>query len=143
MENKSKKLQFTYMDYVKVNIELRQKKTVLNGKSATGKSYLYNIIEQYAQEEKRDDILCLDVDNVDMKNINHTLEKIKNIHDGIIIIDQADHILSDNRIYECVMKDQSNYYIIMSRKYFERYSELAKTKVLGADISLKYKLNVI
>lgn len=38
--SETKELKFLYMDYVNVDIELRSKKTVINGKNGTGKFYL-------------------------------------------------------------------------------------------------------
>ena len=141
--NNLKRLQFIYMDFIDVNIELRQRKTVINGNNGTGKSYLYNVIEQYAQEEKRNDILCLNVDNTDINDIDHTIERIQKIKDGIIIIDQADDILSNRKLYEYILSDKNNHYIIMSRKYFEKYSELARIQASNNSISIQYKLNVV
>lgn len=138
----TKELKFLYMDYVNVDIELRSKKTVINGKNGTGKSYLWNIISQYAMEENRKDILCLNVDNVDTDDIEYTINKIRKIQDGIIVIDQADNILWNKDLYEHILLDRSNFYIIMSRKYYERYSELAKIVSDKTHISIKYKLNI-
>lgn len=138
-----KELKFTYMDYIDVTLKLKNKKTVLNGNSATGKSYLYSIIEQYKQEEKRKDIICLDVNNVDIDDTSNVIEKIKKLDDGIVVIDQADDILTDKNLYETIINDNKNYYIIMSRKYFTRYSQLAKTVISYNHIGLKYRLNII
>lgn len=138
----TKELKFLYMDYVNVDIELKSKKTVINGKNGTGKSYLWNIISQYAMEENRKDILCLNVDNVDTDDIEYTINKIRKIQDGIIVIDQADNILWNKDLYEHILLDRSNFYIIMSRKYYERYSELAKIVSDKTHISIKYKLNI-
>lgn len=143
MKNSVKRLRFVYMDYINVDIELKQRKTVLNGKSATGKSYLYNIIEQYAQEENRKDIICLNTDNVDMNNIQYTIDKIQELNDGIVIIDQADNILCNKILNNFVCLDNNNYYIIMSRKYYDKYSELAKVQISKKSISIQYKLNTI
>lgn len=141
--SETKELKFVYMDYITVDIVLKHRKTVLNGKSATGKSYLYTIIDQYAQEENRKDILCLNVDNVDTDDIEYTINKIRKIQDGIIVIDQADNILWNKDLYEHILLDRSNFYIIMSRKYYERYSELAKIVSDKTHINIKYKLNIV
>ncbi len=138
-----KELKFVYMDYLSVDIVLKQRKTVLNGDSATGKSYLYNVIAQYAQEEKRSDILCINVDNFDAEDVDYTIEKIKRLKNGIVVIDQADDILSNEKLYEYIFLDQKNFYIIMSRKYYEKYSELARTKISKNNISIQYKLNAV
>lgn len=138
-----KNLEFTYMDYIKVNLQLKQKMTVLNGDSATGKSYLYNILEQYAMEEKRKDIVCIDIDNFDPDKPENTIEKIRQVEDGIIAIDQADDILINKRLRDYIMSDKKNYYIIMGRKYYRQYSELAKPKISKDRIEIRYRLNVI
>lgn len=140
--SETKELKFLYMDYVNVDIELKSKKTVINGKNGTGKSYLWNIISQYTMEENRKDILCLNVDNVDTDDIEYTINKIRKIQDGIIVIDQADNILWNKDLYEHILLDRSNFYIIISRKYYERYSELAKIVSDKTHISIKYKLNI-
>lgn len=131
------------MDYIRVKLQLKQRMTVLNGDSATGKSYLYNIIEQYAMEEKRKDIICIDIDNFDSDKPETTIDKISQLKDGIIAIDQADDILINKRLREYVMSDKKNYYIIMGRKYYRQYSELAKTKISKDKIEIRYRLNVI
>ena len=138
-----KDLNFVYMDYVNVNLKLKNRRTVLNGDSATGKSYLYNIIEQYAMEEKRKDIVCIDIDNFDADKPENSIDKIKKVKNGIVAIDQADDILINTKIREYVMSDTDNYYIIMGRRYYKKYSELAKTKITKDRIEIKYRLNTI
>lgn len=140
---KKKKLQFTYMNFVEVDIELRSLRTVLNGKSATGKSYFYNMIEQYSQEEKRSDILCLNMGTVDLDDVECVISRLQKIDDGVIVIDQADNILTNKKLYDYIFLDDKNYYILISRKFYERYSELARLRVTANSIKLEYQMNTI
>ena len=43
---KKKRIRFKYMDFIDVDIELKQHYTVINGDSATGKTYMYEVISQ-------------------------------------------------------------------------------------------------
>lgn len=131
------------MDTVDVDIELRQKKTVLNGDSATGKTYLYNVIEQYAQEENRKDIVCLNIDNANNEYAVYAVDRINAVKDGLIIIDNGDIVLRNKKLCDCVMSDNSNNYIIMSRQHYEQYSELAKLVISKNSIKIRYKLNTV
>ena len=135
-----KELQFKYMDFINVNIKLRQPKTVLNGDSATGKSYLYHVIEQYTQDNNRTDILCLNIDNVNLSDTEYIINKISKIENGIIVIDQADDILSDNDLWDYVMCDNKNYYIIFGRNYYTQYTELAMPKISSHNMEIEYKI---
>lgn len=138
-----KEVKFVYMDFINVDIKLRQRITVLNGNSSTGKSYLYNIIKEYVQEKKIKNILCLDVNNASGDNAQYTLNKLEKIKNGIIIMDYADNLLADNEIYDYVMSDMENYYMLLGRKCFEHYYELAKPKITKTSIGIQYRLNVI
>jgi hypothetical protein len=138
-----KKLEFRYMDLIDVSIHLRTRRTILNGDSATGKSYIFNIIKQYAEEVNRDDILCLDTNNVDERHIDLTIERIRRVKSGIVVIDRSDNILNNPDLYDYIMSDYDNYYIIIGRKYYENYSELAMPLITSNKISIQYKLNII
>ena len=137
------RLQFKYMDYIDVDIELKKRRTTLCGNSAIGKSYLYNVIEQYAQEERLENIICLDIENVDINDPYYTLEKLKKLKEGLVIIDQADDIFRAQEIEEYVTYDRDNFYLIIGRKYFQQYSELAKPIITKTKISLRYSLNTV
>lgn len=134
-------LKFKYMDIIDVDLELKQHKTVLNGDNATGKTYLYNIIEQYAQEENRKDIMCLNIDNANNDYADYVVTRINKIKDGLIVIDNGDIVLRNKKLHDCIDLDNKNHYIIMSRQYYSSYSELAKLIVSKDNISLRYKIN--
>jgi DNA replication protein DnaC len=137
-----KKLSFKYMDIINVDIILRENYTVIDGNSATGKTYLYSILKNYLAENSNINMMCLDTNNVDFDEIDNTINKLKKLNNAIIVIDQADDIFENSAILKYVEQDRSNYYIIMSRKFARQYTELAKIIATKNSIGIKYKINV-
>ena len=139
---KKKRIRFKYMDFIDVDIELKQHYTVINGDSATGKTYMYEVISQYALENNSDDIICITLDNcLDSTSI---IDKIKNKNEAIIIIDMADSIFSRSpEIKEFIEQDRKNYYIIMSRTFAKMYTELARPIISKNMVSIQYKMDLV
>lgn len=138
---KNKNLKFKYMDIIDVDITLTQNYTVLNGDSATGKSYLYEVLSSYALENPDENLICLDDSFIG--RTDQALNIIKNADDAIIVIDQANILLDHNELERYIDHDVRNYYVIMSRHFAKRYSELAKPVITKNSISIKYKLNTV
>lgn len=136
-----KKLKFIYMDILDVNIELKQNYTVLNGDSGTGKTYLYEIINQYASENNRKDIICINLDNVNSENIEFIINKIKNSKNSIIFVDQADSLfMRAEELKDYISRDRNNYYIIVSKTFARLYTEWAKPVITEDSVSIRYKI---
>lgn len=137
----SKKLKFRYMDILNVNIELKQNYTVLNGDSGTGKTYLYEIINQYASENNRKDIICINLDNVNSENIEFVINKIKNSKNSIIFVDQADSLfMRAEELKDYISRDRNNYYIIASKTFARLYTEWAEPVITEDSVSIRYKI---
>lgn len=137
-----KNIEFRYLDAIDVDIKLRQKITVLGGNSATGKTYIFNIIKAYSTEEEINNILCLNINDFGAGNM---LQRIKEVSNGIILIDQADDTLKDEEINKAILTDD-NYYILMGRNLLvnKRYSEKAAPKIENKKLSIRYMLpNII
>lgn len=100
-----------------VDITLKGWLTILCGESATGKSFIYNTINNYKFINNTCDYVCIDVDNIKNKEYMSVINLLKNTKDGIIIIDQANHILRVNEILEFIRKDydSGNYYLLIGR----------------------------
>ncbi len=140
---KTKILDFKYMDIINVHIELKGNYTVLIGNSATGKSYIYETISQHVTENSEENIYCFNIDNVDDSRPQIIIDKLKELNDAIIFIDQADSIFSNTEIRDYVESDRNNYYIIASRNFARLYTELAKPVITENSMSIKYLLNTI
>jgi endo-alpha-1,4-polygalactosaminidase (GH114 family) len=138
-----KNLSFKYMDIIDVDITLRENYTVIDGNSATGKTYLYNILKNYLIENSNTNMICLDTNNTDFESIDNTINKLKKLNNAIIVIDQADDVFDEStQLRDYVERDRNNYYIIMSRKFARQYTELAKIIATKNSISIKYKINL-
>lgn len=140
---KTKLLDFKYMDIIDVHIELKRNYTVLNGESGTGKSYIFEILSQYAIENPEENILCINDDKVVDKKPQFLINLLKEYNDAIIFIDQADSIFMNTKIRDYVGHDRNNYYIISSRNFARQYTEWARPVITKEKISIKYKLNTI
>ena len=89
------KLKFEYMNYWNVDICLRDRITELSGDTATGKSFIYSIIDDYAKENKIQDIKCLDKSFYSKLDWKEILNKLKTYKNSIVVIDQANYISSN------------------------------------------------
>lgn len=139
----SKVLNFKYMDIIDVNIILNKNYTVLNGNSATGKSYLYEILSQYALENPDENILCLCIDNLNRNNPEDIINQLRAMDNALIVIDQADLLFNYKNIENYIAQDRNNYYLIMSRKFAKKYTEWAKPVITKNNITIKYRINTI
>lgn len=136
-----KNLCFNLLGTINVDIRLTKRITTLTGDSATGKSYLYDAVSNYVKVNKIDNVLCINVKNTELMNKEELLNKINSIHDGIVIIDQADDIITEYSLWDNIKSDKKNYYILMSRKYYTSFTEWARTIISNNSISICYLLN--
>jgi hypothetical protein len=138
----SKELKFEYMDYWNVDIILRQRITELSGDTATGKSFIYSIIKDYVQENKINNIKCINKDTYISLGVQNLLDMLKGYRDSIIIIDQANVILRYEEIenYISYDYDSNNYYLLIGRNLptTARYTEIAKPNINDRRLSIKY-----
>lgn len=138
----SRQLKFEYMDYWNVNIELRDRITELSGDTATGKTFIYNLIDDYAKENDIQNIKCLDKDFYTKLGVEAFLEMLKTYKNSIVVIDQANSILRYDKVEDYISYDydSNNYYILIGRTLptTTRYTEMAKPNINGREISIKY-----
>ena len=88
----SKELKFEYMNYWNVDIFLRDRITELSGNTATGKSFIYSVIEDYVEENKIQDIKCLDKSIYSKLDKSEILNKLnRNEVDGVIFVTHYNH----------------------------------------------------
>ncbi len=147
--NYKKKIDFKdYNTGTKVDIELRQQYTILNGDSGTGKTWLYKLLDKHSKEDKN--ILCVNIDTVEQLNKAQVdlIDILKKKKNTLIFIDQADEIFRNEQIenyvtYNDNIVDSGNFYIICSRNcqlsYNARYWAVVKVKDNNdLEISLNY-----
>ena len=134
------RLKFQMLD-IEVDITLTKHITILDGESGTGKTFLYDLILQYQNEQRDDRILCLNIDNAADSWGGFALERMKKIKNGLVFIDHADDVLRNRKLYEYMLLDRENHYIIASRIYGEKYSELANVVVENNCVQVKYLIN--
>lgn len=123
-----------------VDIRLRQGITILDGKSASGKTLLFNIIKNQVTLGELNNTLCID-DFTEDPSI--TEQKLKSIRNGFIIIDHADRIVSNNsNIIEHINNDLDNYYILIGRAIliYHGLESLAVPVIEGNKVSIRYKV---
>lgn len=107
------------------NLEFKGFKTIINGKSAAGKSLLCGILENLMSDLNPDDFKEYDTSNIFIVN-KQNITSLRNLKRNLIIIDRADIIL-DKKTVEIINYDCGiNKYLIFSRK------------PLGIDISPNY-----
>ena len=89
------------LDELEINFELRSNKTVIQGDSATGKTYVYQLLHS---DYKEDDLFLINYYDIEMKNKAKIIcNALKEMRNKIIIIDQANDVfeecseLEDNR----------------------------------------------
>lgn len=139
-----KELKFEYMNYWNVDICLRDRITELSGDTATGKSFIYSVIEHYTGENKIQDIKCLDKSFYSKLDKNEILNKLKTYKNSIVVIDQANSILRYDEIEEFISYDydSNNYYLLIGRTLptTTRYTEMAKPDIHDRKLSIKYNV---
>lgn len=103
------KLQLVHTAY-KVDFDFRNNITILMGDSGSGKTTVFDIMQEAAVEDKR--LLCI---NYISKTHDVDIEKlIMGTKGKLIVIDNADIILTDN-LRKHIALDNENQYIIIGR----------------------------
>lgn len=139
-----KQLKFSYMNYWNVDIKLRDRITELSGDTATGKTLIYSIIEDYVKENNIKDIKCLDKDFCSKLGVNAVLDILKTYKDSVVVIDQANAVLRNDGIEDYISYDfdSNNHYLLIGRSLptTSRYTEMAKPDINGRNVSIKYNI---
>lgn len=140
---KENRIYFKDLNGITFNIRLKGEKTVVNGASATGKTYLCSSIDTLSKDKNTggyntDNIFILNSDNM------NEIEKKSN---KLIIIDRADYILSRELVRFINMNDGDNRYLIFARKGLgleisPNYYASMKLDNITKEISISYKFNV-
>ena len=110
-----------------IDLKFNSRITVISGDSGTGKSFIYRALVNSSRAESVDGLqtACFNYTNVDFVSDN-----IRKCHGALIVIDNADIILSkEDRDY--IIDDIDNQYIIFSRMgcdFCVRSSEVKKVQ---------------
>lgn len=105
----TKELELIHTAY-KVDFDLRNNITMLMGDSGSGKTTVFDIIQEAAVEDNR--LLCV---NYLSKTQDIDIEKsIMGAKDKLVVIDNADVILTD-KLRKHIALDGENQYIIIGR----------------------------
>lgn len=115
----SKWIKFKVGEY-SIEVELKDRLTIIKGDSGTGKSLLYKLIKERANKK----VITIDADKALVGNGDKTAYEIvmgllKGNSGHLVVIDNADIILN-KQLREYIAKDVKNQYIIFGRstKYY-------------------------
>jgi hypothetical protein len=127
-------------DEYEIELNLRDRITVISGDSATGKTFMYDLIQD---ADNTDDIVTLNYNSVKTKaNYEIAVDSIKNSRNKIFIIDQADDIQRENDeiMYAINTEAADNTFIIMGRKPKLVYnvSDIAEVNIQNNKVTLNY-----
>lgn len=100
---------------VKFDLELKGNKTIVCGKSATGKTMLVNTIKEYSGGYNSPELRRYNTDNIIVVS-KENKQRINEYHKQLFIIDRADLILSAEDIEVINNDTDDNRYLIFARK---------------------------
>lgn len=96
-----------------IKLKFNSRITLIQGDSGTGKTYIYQILDTVRIAKEYNNIVCYNSRYLSNEHAS-LLDKIQNLKDKLIVIDNAEIILgSKERKY--IMMDHSNQYIIFGR----------------------------
>ena len=97
---------------LEIELEFKYELTIICGDSAVGRTFIYNLL---SEEPSKDKIIFINyLTPSDILEYIVLSGKIKN---RLIVIDNADILLSEERVVNGIRNDNSNQYIVMVRKY--------------------------
>lgn len=97
---------------LEIELEFKYELTIICGDSAVGRTFIYNLL---SEEPSKDKIIFINyLTPSDILEYIVLSGKIKN---RLIVIDNADILLSEERVVNGIRNDNSNQYIVMMRKY--------------------------
>lgn len=114
----SGRLKISY-DNIIFDLELRNPVTQVFGNSATGKTLLTDLIKRLQTYSSRNgsDLDDMDVSNILVIDNENDLYKIISTSNNLIIMDEFDLIIKDNRnIIEYIVQDRKNHYLLFARR---------------------------
>lgn len=120
-------------------LDLKERRTVLKTNNNLNCTLLCDAIRNYSKNSK-ENILCLNKFDIGKLNMLQELQKMNN---GLIVIDDADLIFSDELIEDFVLYDRNNTYLIVSQNFYQTYSQLASPFINDSNISIKYLINLV
>ena len=136
-----KQIKFEAYD-MKVDITLKDLITILDDDTATGKTYIYNIIKMYSDMNKESKILCL---NRAFKNMSEELliQYIEQSKAEIVVIDNANSLINNKKVTDFICLDRERYYLLIGRSLYvnTKVSELAYPVINNNNISIEYLVN--
>lgn len=129
------------LDELEIDFELRSNKTIIQGDSSTGKTYVYELLHEEYKEENIFFINYHDIESpTNAKMICNTL---KNTINKFVIIDQANDVFEEcSELEDIVDKDNNNQYILMGRSLQIHYniSDIAELQIKNNRAALSYLL---
>lgn len=122
-----------------IKLNLKAPIVIVGGNSGTGKTYFVSQVKKLLRAGLLSDVVVLDTSNE-----KYVTTELREAHHKLIIIDKADLILYNNKIYDGVQfaNDSNNQYLIFSKLYGkygggqERHGEF--TRDAKGIIHLKY-----
>lgn len=121
-------LEFEHVD-IHVSLELKRELTVLSGDNGTGKTFLFNVVRDWAFENDRDDIICLSYPIYNTGEVEGVVQKLKDTHGNLVLVDNADDMRQYKDLIDLIESDLNNYYIVMGRSFGEDIRELARVQI--------------
>ncbi|MCM1222063.1 MAG: hypothetical protein NC548_47095 [Lachnospiraceae bacterium] len=127
------------LDPYSVNINLKKRITTLRGDSATGKSFIYELLRSYNTLNPDIKCLCINISNTDKHSL---IGKLENLDNSLIVIDHANHFLDSVEVEKFIRKDykRNNHYLLIGRSLpiTSALSEYAEPSIEGNNVSIKY-----
>ncbi len=121
------------------DLQLRGRVTIIDGKSATGKTYLTDNIVALVNTGRLSNVRGINGDS------NFTIDTLKSIKSSLVVIDNGEYLDDDIVSYICMDRfEHRNTYLIFSRKYLSvglspnYYGELVESDKL---ITVSYPFN--
>ena len=106
---------------IRYDFELQRNITIIRGDSATGKTTLVEMIQEY-YDNGVDSGIELQCDKICIVLSGKNWEKqIKNIEDSIVFIDEGSSFVSSKEFASAIQKTD-NYYVIVTRESLETLS---------------------
>lgn len=123
-----------------IDLSLRGKCTIICGDSATGKTFVYELLQD---TEDLKDVYFINFNSVKgTENFNAAVDYIKTHRDKIIVIDQADDVqdVSDEIMYAINTDYNRNTYIVIGRapKLVYRMQDVAELRMQDNKFTLNY-----
>lgn len=126
------------------DISLQENIVILSGDSATGKSYLYqNLLEQAVLESGQDTVFTR-IRGINAYTLNNiSVQLLKSFTDAIVVVDNADLLMSKPDILKYIDTDYNNQYILMARGDLNLHTSLFGRGELVRDTDGIFRIHYI